>query len=1313
MATSDLQFDITALDRASKVFVKLAAAAEKVEKRLDDLDGKRVSPEVDVDTRKAEAQLGKFAADARRDIEKALKALPDVEIDANATPAQQEVARLRKELVELHDQRIGIDIDAATAIGRAKAIKEQLDEIGRKSADVQVNADVAAASAALAAFSGEVDRVDGRKVKVTVDVDKSLSDSLIKVAQLGRALGALALPAAAIAAAPQLASLGAAAVTASGALYLIPAAGAAAGLAVGALALGFSNLGDALGDSPKKAAEAMAKLSDNAKDLVTTLKGLSPAWTDLRKSVQDALLDDAGKMVQQLAKSYLPVLKTNLVEVADGFNTAAQGVAKFLTAPAVVKDISGAMTNLRQSTINASGAFEPLTRAFVDILSVGAERLPELGKGLADAATKFASFIDRARESGQLGEWMDNGIQALKQLGSIAGNVGSSLMSVFKAAKDSGADFLGTLDNLTQKMADFLKSGEGQSALVSLFQDIRAGVDAATPGLEALVRAVSDVIQALGDAGVLEAAGRAFSAIAEEVAPMISSLGGLAPILAGILNTAAGLAPVLVPIAAALGAIKLASAGTDKLSAIGTSLGVIGREAKDADAKVNGLSGKLSGLKGALAGIGPVGVLSAVFAVDAATNQGISDLLNHIAGLPDAAARAKAGIGPGFWDQLFQAPAPAANDRWDVRNIGKTMSDALLDTQRQLSGFQLEPITLAIEADSTAASISATDLMNEINGSEATVNINGNEVPAGFALRQVISEINAGKGEVIIDGKPMPAQDALQSVIDTINAGAGTVEINGEAKPAGEVLRDLLNRANAPGQATVPIGGDPAQYDETLRDGVGAALATNAMIPISGDPHDFQGILNNLISGVNASSGTVTVNGNVMPAGDALNSVLQAINSGQGTVTINGEEMNVVDALRRVQGQIDATTGTVTINGSEVNAADALERTITSINAGQGTVRINGDDVPVGQVLTALGGKINAVSGTVSINGNPQPANTALATVIGLINGGAGSVTINGVTMPAQQALATVLGQVNAGSGTITVNGQSAPAQTVLQAVIAAVNAGQGTITVNGQSVPADQALGALVGRVNGSSGTLTINGRDGGVQALKDRLSQPSSSTHTIYVRQAVTRVVSTGPNDPRMVPGRATPAGGGVFGYAGGGVHGFAGGGIRASRRRGMVVPGYAPGKDTVPAVISKGESVLVPELTRLLGARRILAANAEASGGRPATMVGQLASIMDGTIPRSQSSVTGAMSQVRAAVGTPRGGAPAGGIQLGPLLGLLQQQVGQLRSLRGDVDQSLGFRELATLLQQTNSLLAAAGRSAQGSTAASRTKSDLGAW
>ncbi|GAB2695861.1 phage tail tip lysozyme [Kitasatospora kifunensis] len=52
------------------------------------------------------------------------------------------------------------------------------------------------------------------------------------------------------------------------------------------------------------------------------------------------------------------------------------------------------------------------------------------------------------------------------------------------------------------------------------------------------------------------------------------------------------------------------------------------------------------------------------------------------------------------------------------------------------------------------------------------------------------------------------------------------------------------------------------------------------------------------------------------------------------------------------------------------------------------------------------------------------------------------------------------------------------------------------------------------------------------------------------------------------------------------------------------GGVIPGYAPGQDTVPAMLSPGEGVLVPEAVQALGPQTVLALNAAYGGGRAST-------------------------------------------------------------------------------------------------------------
>lgn len=55
-------------------------------------------------------------------------------------------------------------------------------------------------------------------------------------------------------------------------------------------------------------------------------------------------------------------------------------------------------------------------------------------------------------------------------------------------------------------------------------------------------------------------------------------------------------------------------------------------------------------------------------------------------------------------------------------------------------------------------------------------------------------------------------------------------------------------------------------------------------------------------------------------------------------------------------------------------------------------------------------------------------------------------------------------------------------------------------------------------------------------------------------------------------------------------------------AGHAKGTVLPGYAPGKDVVPAMLSPGEGVLVPQAVRQLGASTVLDWNARALRGEP---------------------------------------------------------------------------------------------------------------
>lgn len=61
MATQDLGFNVFALDKASKTFIKMAASVERLSDKIKELDRQRANPEIDVDVQKAMAQARRAA----------------------------------------------------------------------------------------------------------------------------------------------------------------------------------------------------------------------------------------------------------------------------------------------------------------------------------------------------------------------------------------------------------------------------------------------------------------------------------------------------------------------------------------------------------------------------------------------------------------------------------------------------------------------------------------------------------------------------------------------------------------------------------------------------------------------------------------------------------------------------------------------------------------------------------------------------------------------------------------------------------------------------------------------------------------------------------------------------------------------------------------------------------------------------------------------------------------------------------------------------------------------------------------------------
>ncbi len=242
-----------------------------------------------------------------------------------------------------------------------------------------------------------------------------------------------------------------------------------------------------------KVADALKKLSPNARELVADIRGLGPAWHDAQQAGQDALTLGLGKSVVQLANAQMPNLKKGIVDIDSAINTGLRGSIAALTTDSAKADLRTAFDNTASSIRNAAKAAAPLTDSMHRLIAVGSQELPGLGKAIDDAGTKFDRFITRTAQDGSLHAWIKQGETSARELGQTAEHVGSSVGSIFRAAGDNGQS-LKALDDMTAKMAEFMKSARGQEVLGKFFGELRADGQNLEPLLQELPGLLGGVI---------------------------------------------------------------------------------------------------------------------------------------------------------------------------------------------------------------------------------------------------------------------------------------------------------------------------------------------------------------------------------------------------------------------------------------------------------------------------------------------------------------------------------------------------------------------------------------------------------------------------------------------------------------------------------------------------------------------------------------------------------------------------------------------------------------------------------------------------
>ncbi|NUR31931.1 MAG: hypothetical protein HOV83_39835, partial [Catenulispora sp.] len=180
--------------------------------------GRTATPQA---ARSGEQAGGAFGRTFRTRVQAAMQNLPRLDVRIDDTGFNADMARLRSRLETLSNKRIGVDVDAATALAEIQRLENDLRRLGANHPDVNVRVDTGQAIAELEALRAEVRRLDGQTARIDVDASSGVANMRLLTA------AALAFGPAIIPALP---------VVAAG-LGAIAAAGAAAAVGIGSIGL--------------------------------------------------------------------------------------------------------------------------------------------------------------------------------------------------------------------------------------------------------------------------------------------------------------------------------------------------------------------------------------------------------------------------------------------------------------------------------------------------------------------------------------------------------------------------------------------------------------------------------------------------------------------------------------------------------------------------------------------------------------------------------------------------------------------------------------------------------------------------------------------------------------------------------------------------------------------------------------------------------------------------------------------------------------------------------------------------------------------
>jgi SLT domain-containing protein/phage-related protein len=309
-----------------------------------------------------------------------------------------------------------------------------------------------------------------------------------------------------------------------------------------------------------KLADAMSKISPQAREFVKYIGGLKPALQDIQFNVQDAIFSNLKTAVGNLLP-LLPVFNKGLTDTAGILGKTAVAGSEMLASGPWKADF-GTMLSANNSVLETFGkALLPLVDNFRNL---GVAIIP-ITQRFADFILKISvmskAFIEGKRNTGELTNFFNIAGDTAAQLGRIVWNLIATVGNLGKASYESGKSLLDSFEGVTKKLREVSGSTEGQNKLKEYFENS--------------AKTIREVGKLIGDVSV------AFAKLGqnENIAPLVEQMRTeLLPAVEGLFNSSSSFGPQVIDLLTTLAGTfeRLTSGGGALSSFVGTLNGMAG-----------------------------------------------------------------------------------------------------------------------------------------------------------------------------------------------------------------------------------------------------------------------------------------------------------------------------------------------------------------------------------------------------------------------------------------------------------------------------------------------------------------------------------------------------------------------------------------------------------------------------------------------------------------------------------------------------------------------------------------------------------------